>query len=149
MLKISYLTEEFYKFYNYDLYPEILKNEARPYIVWLVKIENNIFGIPFRTNISHKSCYKFKKSNRDTQKATGLDFSKAVVLNNEAYIGVNANIDNYEYSELDSKKEHIFKRFETYIKNYIKYAKSNNKKLIELKYKYSTLTYFHRELGLI
>ena len=148
MLKISYLTEKFYKFYNFESYPEVLQNEDRPYIVWLIKIEKNTFGIPFRTNIGHKNCYKFKKSKRETQKSTGLDFSKAVILNNEAYIGADANIDNYEYSELDSKKDHIFKRFEKYVKNYIKYIKNNNKMLLDWKYKYSTLMYFHDELGL-
>ena len=148
ILKISYLTDEFYESYSFDKYPEILNKENRPYVVWLIKIGNNTFGVPFRTNIDHNSCYKFKKTKRETNKSTGLDYSKAVIINNDKYIGGDASVDNYEYSELDSKKEYIFKRFENYVNNYIKYVKTNNTKMLDIKYKYSTLKYFHEELYL-
>ncbi len=41
------LSEKFYQDYPQSLYKEIATKNNRPYIVFLVKIENNIFGLPF------------------------------------------------------------------------------------------------------
>ena len=58
--QLNYLTPLFYEVYNSAKYPEIEHKETRPYMVLLVHIEDNTFAIPFRTNVSHNNCYKFK-----------------------------------------------------------------------------------------
>ena len=60
--QLNYLTELFYQKYPSKDYPEIENKSNRPYMVLLVKIDGNNFAIPFRTNIRHNNCYKFKDS---------------------------------------------------------------------------------------
>ena len=84
--KLSYLSSEFYKIYNAEEYPEIENKESRPYMVILIQIDENTFAIPFRTNVTHKNCYKFKTSTRPTDSVTGLDYTKAVIVNEEKFI---------------------------------------------------------------
>ncbi|MBE7014719.1 MAG: hypothetical protein E7419_05885 [Ruminococcaceae bacterium] len=146
--KLNYLTEDFYKKYNSDSYPEIENKSNRPYMVMLVQIENNTFAIPFRTNLKHNNCYKFENSSRPTQSITGLDYSKAVIVNDSNYIGAPARINDMEYTELDTNYHIIIKRFTTFVKGYIKYANGRLNEFQAKKYKYTTLKYFHNELGI-
>ena len=146
--ELHYLTEEFYNKYNASDYPEIEHKKQRPYIVLLVKIDNNIFALPLRTNIKHSSCYKFQYSSRPTNSITGIDFSKAVIINEECYIGESAEIDNKEYVELNDRIAFIISKFRTYIKGYRVYAAGKANEFQAKKYKYTTLKYFHSELGI-
>lgn len=145
---LVYLSDEFYYKYNTEKFPEIEHKKERPYLVMLVKINENTFAIPFRTNVKHRFCYKFKNSSRNTYSSTGLDYSKAVIVNDENFIGANAFIDNKEYVELNNKYFFIIKQFTQYVDGYIKVMNGNGNKFDLLKYKYSTLKYFHSELGL-
>ncbi|MCM1136804.1 MAG: hypothetical protein NC400_14670, partial [Clostridium sp.] len=147
--KLNYLSVEFYKKYNSNIYPEIVNKEDRPYMVLLVKVANNTFAIPFRTNLKHNNCYKFKNSTRATCRTTGLDYSKAVIVNDTVYIGNKARINDAEYTELDANYHIIIKRFTTYVRNYVKYATRKSNKYKALNYKYTTLKYFHKELGIL
>jgi len=72
--RLHYLSEEFYNKYGVSDYPEIEHKVQRPYMVILVKIEDNTFALPLRTNIKHNSCYKFQYSSRPTDSITGIDF---------------------------------------------------------------------------
>jgi len=63
-------------FYNdYSNCTEILKKSNRPYAVFLIKLNNLTFAVPVRSHITHK--YSIK-----TIENKGLDFSKAVIINN-------------------------------------------------------------------
>ena len=146
--QLKYLTEKFYEEYGSKNYPEIEQKTDRPYMVFLVNIDNNTYAIPFRTNVKHKACYKFKTSSRDTKSSTGLDYSKAVIVNSEKYIGQSATIDNKEYLELSKKYYFIIKQFKTYVQGYMKYVKGEANEFEAKKYKFSTLQYFHKELNL-
>ena len=117
-------------------------------MVFLIKIDENTYAIPFRTNIKHKFCYKFKNSDRNTKTSTGLDYTKAVVVNDESYIGDDATIDNKEYIELNNKYFFIIRQFENYLQGYTKYAKGGANEFETKKYRFSTLQYFHKEIGL-
>ncbi len=116
--ELKYLSEEFYKKSNSVDYPEIEKKKERPYMVMLIKIENNTFAIPFRTNVKHTACYRFRNSSRNTQTSTGLDYSKAVIINDNKYLGNAATIDNKEYVELNSKFYFIIQQFNSYLSGY-------------------------------
>ena len=146
--KLNYLTAEFYNRYNPEEYPEIENKVNRPYMVMLVQIEDNIFAIPFRTNVKHSNCYKFKNSSRQTNSVTGLDYSKAVIVNDSKYIGAAARINDAEYTELDKNYYYITKQFTSFVKNYIKYANGKLNEYQAKKYKYTTLKYFRKELGI-
>ena len=146
--KLNYLSKEFYIKYNSIDYPEIENKESRPYMVMLIKIDNNTFAVPFRTNVKHSNCYKFKTSTRPTDTVTGLDYTKAVIVNDDTYIGPTARINDKEYVELDRNFHLIAKAFTAYVKGYIKYASCKKVTYNAQKYKYTTLRYFHAELGL-
>lgn len=87
-----------------------------------------------------------KKTGKTTKTATGLDFSKAVIVNEKSYIGNDAKIDNKEFVELESRINFIVKKFSNYVRNYIRYKKDNNTEMLDKKYKYSSLKYFDNEL---
>ena len=146
--KLNYLTAEFYNQYNSADYPEIENKSNRPYMVMLIQIENNTFAIPFRTNVKHSNCYKFENSSRPTDSITGLDYSKAVIVNDGRYIGAAARINDMEYTELDANYHIIIKQFASFVKNYIKFANGKLNEYQAKKYKYTTLKYFHNELGI-
>ena len=109
---------------------------------------NNTYAIPFRTNVSHKACYRFKNSSRDTHSFTGLDYSKAVVVNDDRYIGTSAFIDEKEFLELNRKYYFIIKQFSAYVSGYKKYVAGELDHFSSKKYRYSTLQYFHSEIGI-
>ncbi len=68
-------------------------------------------------------------------------------MNEDGYIGEAARINDAEYTELDTNYHIIIKRFTTYVRGYIKYVNKTRNEYQALKYKYTTLQYFHKELG--
>lgn len=146
---IYYLSDEFREKYNSAKYPEIERKAERPYAVLYVKINDNNFAIPFRTNVKHNSCYKFKNSSRNTSTSTGLDYSKAVIVNDEKYIDTQAFIDNKEYIELNRKFYFIFNQFKCYLEDYEKFIKGQLNEIESKKFRFTTLKYFHEELGIV
>lgn len=148
LFELHYLSKTFYDKYNTAAYPEIEHKAQRPYIVLLVKIDENTFALPLRTNIKHNSCYKFRYSSRPTDSMTGIDFSKAVVVNDKAYIGDIAEMDNKEYVELSDRIVFIISKFRTYVKGYYTFAAGKANEYQAKQYKYTTLKYFHKELGI-
>lgn len=147
--RLNYLTAEFYQKYNSADYPEIENKDGRPYMVVLIKIENNTFAVPFRTNVTHNNCYKFKHSTRDTAAGTGLDYTKAVVVNDSKYIGDDARINDMEYTELSQNAVFIIKQFKKFVSDYIAYANGKTNYYAMKKFKFTTLKYFHKELGIL
>jgi len=146
--ELHYLSAEFYNKYNASDYPEIEHKTHRPYIVLLIKVDSNTFALPLRTNIKHSSCYKFQYSSRPTDSITGIDFTKAVIVNDASYIGEAAEIDNKEYVELNDRIAFIISKFRTYIKGYHTYVAGKANEYQAKRYKYTTLKYFHKELGI-
>lgn len=146
--KLNYLSEAFYEKYTSAQFPEIETKYNRPYMVMLIKIDNNTFAVPFRTNIRHSNCYKFKQTTRQTDTVTGLDYSKAVIVNDSAYIGDAARINDKEYDELDRNYYIIIKRFKKYVSGYIDFINGKSDEYTIKRYKYTTLKYFHNELNI-
>lgn len=144
VFEIRRLTDDFYKDYPVALFPEIERKNNRPYAVLLIKIEKLTFAIPLRTNIHHSSCYKFKTSDRKTNSTTGLDFSKAVVISKNKYIGDKTVINNKEYIELQRKSFFIRNKFKKYVMDYLDVLKGTANKFIIKRYRYSTLKYFDK-----
>lgn len=152
MTTISYtlnrLSSDFFKDHNSIDFPEIENKQDRPYMVLVIKIENNTFALPLRTNIRHNYGYKFKNSNRDTESVSGIDYTKAVILNDQKYIGEKAFINRSEYLEIDQYKNSIVSGFKRYLDGYIDFCKNGGNYYSTKRYRYTTLRYFHAELGL-
>lgn len=115
---IALLSEKFYIDYPKDKYPELLTKENRPYLVCVVLVKGMRFGIPFRTNVKHKYCYYFENSDKITESKTALDFTKAVLLAKDEYIGRRAVIDQKEANELIDNIDFIMKKFERFLDKY-------------------------------
>jgi len=146
--QINLLSSEFYNNYPSNLYPEMELKQSRPFLVLIVKIDGYTFAIPFRTNVRHNYCYKFKNTGRETTTNTALDFTKAVIINDIKYIGVSATIDHDEYIELSSKSFFIIKKFKSFIEKYKRVMADPNKYQYDynLFSNYCTLKYFHEVL---
>ena len=142
VFELRKLTKAFYDDYPESTFPEIERKQNRPYAVLLIKISDRTFAIPFRSNIRHRYCYKFKTSDRSTDSSTGLDYSKAVVITKAKYLGNRININNKEYIELQKKCFFIRSKFEKYVKGYLKILSGKTNPFLERKYRFSTLKYF-------
>ena len=138
--EIKLLSEEFYKRYSLSKYPEIMdKGEIRPYLVLLVEIDDKTFGLPFRSNISHKYAFMIKN---DRKAKEGVDFSKAVVLNPED-IGRNAHLKPGTYNEISKHIDLIIEMFKKYLDKFNKIALKEKRNIAEKRlYQMSTLKYF-------
>ena len=107
-----------------------------------MEINNIKFAIPLRTNIRHSYCYKFKTSDRETESSTGIDFSKAVVISKDNYLGEETDINDKEYLELQEKAFFIINKFKKYVFDYISFKKNGGNEYIARRYKFSRLKYF-------
>jgi protein AbiQ len=135
-----FLSSQFYKDYPPSHFPEILRKLNRPHIMFLIKIENIDFAIPFRSKINHR--YAFLTSLKERK---GIDYSKAIVISDTKYIFAPRKIyvDKKEHGIILENEETIFNEFSKYVKDYKKVLSVNVK---TNKYKFSTLQYFKKEL---
>ena len=146
--ELRYLSNKLSIKYPRKDYPEFLFKQLRPYIVFLIEVDSHIFAIPFRTNINHNYSYIFSKTSRETHNSTGLDFTKAVLVDDETLLGSEARIDDKEYAELNKRYFYIRNQFIKYYNGFKKYIRNDlNCKQTEA-YKYSTLKYFQKELNI-
>ena len=146
LVELRKLSAKFYEDYPESDYPEMERKIGRPYVILLVTIKDLKFGIPLRTNIKHSYCYKFKNSGRNTNSVTGIDFSKAVVIIKDSYLGDETDIDDKEYLELQEKTYFIIQKFKKYVDDYILYKTTGGNEYIARRYQFSTLKYFDNEL---
>lgn len=149
------LTDEFFSHYPNPPYKEIIRKNNRPYNCLLVQSRYDYFiCIPYRSHINHKYAFKFKKSIRSKRANSGLDYSKIVIIQKSEYIGTaDAVVDQDEFNETRDNIEYIKNDAQKYIDDYVDGMKEKaaryDKKKFERIYKYSTLQYFHKELGVV
>lgn len=79
-IKIVKLTNKFYN--KYKNHKEILNKNNRPYLILLIKVNNTIFTIPFRSNLNYE--YDYKLSDNE-----GLDFLKVMPIIDNEFIDIN------------------------------------------------------------
>lgn len=138
-MRIVYLSQKFFD--EYKNCPEILTKIDRPYACIEIKIGDLVFAIPFRHHIAHK--YAFF-----TIEGCGLDFTKAVVIPDQSYIGAGTpQINSTEFQAIKGKDEAIRKQLIRYIKLYIKATQNYNNPFYDNIRKYSTLQYFDNWLS--
>lgn len=148
------LTEKFYIDYPEEKYPELLRKEVRPYNCLLIQSHYGYFiCIPYRTHIKHRYSFRFKKRGRSRTFNPGLDFSKIAIVTNHDYIGTkDAVIEQDQYNQTRDNIEYIKNDAQDYIDNYVNNLLGReikyDAKEFERIYQFSTLQYFHKELGL-
>lgn len=141
-LQYVHLTNQFY--IDYSHCKEAMQDPDRQYLHVLTKYKGNTYVIPFRSHINHRYCFKFAAN--DTK---GLDYSKAMIINDNKYIiKSKKNIPQYQHDLIVRKESMIVRQFFKYVKDYCKAVQKNDVNALNRMGKFSTLQYFHEELGL-
>ena len=151
--QILKLSELFFKPYPNPPYKEILKKKERAYTCLLFQTHYDYFiCVPFRTEISHKYAYKFNNSKRSKKHNSGLDYTKIVIISDTKYLdNKDAIIDKDEYNETVVHIEKIKQDALDFVEDYLKHIRGEvmlHKKEFGRRYNYSTLKYFHKEMGI-
>lgn len=151
--QILQLSDKFYESYPDPPYEEILKKNKRPYNCILFQTHYDYYiCVPYRSEITHSYAYHFKNSSRSRKHKSGLDYTKIVIVNKNSYIeNKKAILDKDEYNETMINVKRIKQEALEFVEDYI--AHLNNTNLLEIqefnrRYNYSTLKYFHKELGI-
>lgn len=151
--QILHLTELFYHDYPNPPYRELMAKQGRPYNCLLFQSHYDYFVcIPYRSEINHSNAFLFQGSKRSRQHRSGLDYSKIIIISDTDYIGSDPIIiDHDEYRETVSNLDTIKQQALDYVEDYVSIHRgllSLAPKDFRKKYYYSTLKYFHKELGI-
>lgn len=117
------------------------EDKTRGYGIVVCEYNGLRFGIPLRSNITHRHCFK-------TVDDKGLDFSKSVLLQKDEYIsGDPFTIPNDEHKKIIDSANVIQKRFSKYVEHYVKGVQKADANILR-PYAFSTLKNYHAELGI-
>ena len=140
-MRYIFLSDKFYN--DYVNCREIEQKKLRPYILLLLELNGLLYALPLRSHIKHKYAFLTDKINK-----CGVDYSKALVITDENYIDSKKPfIRNNEHKILLSCVDTIKEEFSSYLTDYKRVVSSGAKRTLS-KYRYCTLQYFHKELGL-
>ena len=147
-MRFHRLSTDFYR--EFSMYEEILTNENRPYYVLILELDGLSYAIPLRSHITHPHCFIADNSSGQN---CGLDYSKAVVITDiEKYIDAQpVTIRQHEYNVYKKREYFIKSQFSSYVARYKKEIRrrfKNQDLPLSALCQYSSLKYFHRELGL-
>jgi len=129
--------------------PQVLQKN-RGYGIVFLTINSLIYAIPLRSNLNHSSGFKtiFIKDHNGNDSWCGLDYSKALVVEKDDIEKTSFKLrDSNEFNKIQKNKDKIEREFEKYVLGYIKSVK-NETSTTDRRFKFSTLQYFHTELGL-
>jgi len=143
-MEFVFLSKDFYNDYVGCI--EIEKKDNRPYVMVIATIDNVDFAIPLRSNINHKHVVW-----TDKLKKCGLDLSKAVIIKDRSkYVDYTRKpyIRPNEFKVLKGKDYFIKQKLEKYIRDYKKALEKQDILINRLLCQFSTLQYFHNELGI-
>ena len=150
--EIYSLSPQFYTAYPAAQYPEILIKQGRPYSCLLIEYLDDLFlCIPFRSYVRHKYAYHFKQSVRSRQRRSGLDYTKLVLIQNDAYLdtATPAVVDQDEYKEAVQNLPRIVQEVYAYLSDYkddLNGVKPLHPREWQRRYGMSTLPYFNHFL---
>lgn len=152
--ELRLLFDSFYNTYDPSCCPEILQKSNRAYNIAVFNSHKGYYVcVPFRSNITHKYAYRFKKSKRSKYNKSGVDYKKMIIIRNLDYIDDDniAVIDKDEYIEFVQNLTRIQSQALSFLNEYIDYktGKQNiSEQEAKRRYEFSLLQYFHKELGL-
>lgn len=153
--EIRLLSKQFYEDHPHKQFPQILVKKMRPYACWEIPDKPGTYlCVPFRSNMTSTDGFRFRNStmNPDKHPHPGLDYRKAVIINNpEYFLDKKPVIDKGNFKDFKKFSFLIEKQAFRYIKSYVNYctcAKPIVPKNFEHHTRFSTLPYFHKELSL-
>lgn len=134
IMRFVILTEQFYN--DYAGCSEILMKPGRPYVCMAAYIDGKLFAVPIRHHISHKYCFR-------TVGESGLDYTKAVVIEKQDYIArKQATISREEYNIIKGKEKLIENGIRKYVSLYKKALRYQSKPEYKRIVSCSALQYF-------
>jgi|GEM_PF-3244190 len=152
------LTSEF--FVDNPSLKEILEpdtaNKIRPYGYISVKVKGNNFAIPIRTRLPHKTGFITATNTIVGSRGfnSGLDYTKAVLVNDARYLGITFKIKPAEYKKVRKNQNRIISEFTSFVEDYLifkghKFGEYQFVKDPETAFRYCTLVNYHAELGIV
>lgn len=150
MLKVVQLTDAF-EVANPSL-KEVVHDKNRGYGIVAITYKGLTFGIPLRTNLSHKNGVildTIEKGNRSYNR--GLDYTKAVLIRNPTIeLGDVFFVSPEQKAKLITTKDMIINQFQKYVAGYVSAVEREKQNTLNgPMYRYSTLVNYHAELGLL
>lgn len=145
-VKIQYLSKELLK--EITSYAEAL-HKNRGYGVVTILVNGLTFGIPLRTRITHKNAFITDSVKRDNEICyRGLDYQKAVFIRDvDNDLKSSYKLEPEQRSTINNAEHKIKQEFTRYVKKYIRGVRGNNPRIL-MYYTFSTLQYYHTELGI-
>ena len=131
---------------------ESLRKSTRPYIEGtLCSIDDNTVFVPFRTRINSHFMEKHPDAIVSLTKPperAGLDISKMIILTPEMIQCEFKRklINDQQYQTLLEKQDELWDKVEKYVKEYKREVRAGER--LRPEYRYTSLQYFHEELGL-
>ncbi|AWK44363.1 hypothetical protein GPY51_16045 [Photorhabdus laumondii subsp. laumondii] len=125
--------------------PQVLEKN-RGYGVISITLNGLTFAVPLRSNLNHPNGFKtiFIKEKKCW---SGLDYSKALLIDVDDLEPQAFKLKmEKEYEKLKANEKKIEVEFGAYVQGYIEYI--NTGEGDDRCYKFTTLQYFHRDLGL-
>lgn len=145
--ELKYLSNKFFEEVLPNL-QEALKKPNRPYCMLLVKVKNLDFCLPLRSNLPEIEGVGIKTiQNIETGKYKGIDFSKAILIEDRTYLkeDIVQLKDKTELLYIQANDKYIAREFKKYVSGYITSIKENSNTQ-DAKYQFSTLRNYHNEL---
>ncbi len=132
---------------------EFNKKSNRVYLALRIVIDNNDY-IPFESKLhNHPALTNTSQiilpynSNSIHYPNAGINFEKTLIINDEEYIIRNGSIARSQLNTIVSKRKFIMRMFTKYIKEYKEIIRKDSGP-IPFRCKYTTLKYYHTELGI-
>mgnify|MGYP003302618752 CR=1 FL=1 len=139
-MRLIRLSNAFYD--KYETCDEILKKRSRPYVCLLIKIDEVTFAIPFRHHIAHEHAFF-------TYDDCGIDYTKAIVLSDPSFVSDSVpQIEQKEFNALKGKDHLIVNGMRKYLGLYKKAVQHSDNPHYSKILRFSSLQYFHKELGI-
>lgn len=121
------------------------KQVKRPYVYVSIKVKDNNFLLPLRSNLNHPNGFHAPSSKSAN---AGIDYSHALILPESSYIKNRTDLDREQYDYIKDNYDTIKSEFVAYLKDYIRKEKKGIAHKVG-KFKNSTLLNFNEELGLV
>ncbi len=142
-MDIRSLTDDAYRRVSRNREQVLQKN--RGYGVISITVRNMTFAIPLRSNLNHPNGFK---TINVRGLWNGLDYSKALLVEHADFRQESFKLrEQKEYDKIIKNKDKVFREFCKYLAEYIEYA-SGEERVFNRKFQFTTLQYFHHELGI-
>lgn len=141
-ISIKHLQNSFYQRNTGSQY--LQPKQGRGYGVISVKIQEYIFAIPLHSNIRKEAGFVLSTKNGNL---TGLDYNKAVIIDDMSDIGRTFKIPKEQLSKIRQNEHKIITQFEKFVIDFIYRIKTNDQNVLNRKYKNSTLHYYADRLS--